>query len=115
MLYVHEEVNTHCTIHENSLYTTNTYTALHTSPSLSRFDSVQQELDKSSAQNKVLQREMERLQSEVMRCKNFQLKAVKDCEKFKEERDSVFNEYRLIMSERDQVRERYFYFTRFSG
>uniref|UniRef100_A0A8C7UIQ0 Discs, large homolog 5a (Drosophila) n=1 Tax=Oncorhynchus mykiss TaxID=8022 RepID=A0A8C7UIQ0_ONCMY len=75
----------------------------HCSTSMRRFDSVQQELDKSSAQNKVLQREMERLQSEVMRCKNFQLKAVKDCEKFKEERDSVFNEYRLIMSERDQV------------
>jgi hypothetical protein len=48
---------------------------------------------------------MERLQSEVTRCKNFQLKALKDCEKYKEERDSVFNEYRLIMSERDQVRE----------
>ncbi|XP_055758844.1 disks large homolog 5-like isoform X8 [Salvelinus fontinalis] len=75
----------------------------HCSTSMRRFDSVQQELDKSSAQNKVLQREMERLQSEVMRCKNFQLKAVKDCEKYKEERDSVFNEYRLIMSERDQV------------
>lgn len=46
---------------------------------------------------------MERLQSEMTRYKNFQLKAVKDAEKFKEERDSVFNEYRLIMSERDQV------------
>lgn len=46
---------------------------------------------------------MERLQSEVTRYKNFQLKAVKDAEKYKEERDSVFNEYRLIMSERDQV------------
>ena len=68
-----------------------------------RFDSVQQELNKSSAQNKELQREMERLQSEVTRYKNLQLKAVKDCEKYKEERDSVFNEYRLIMSERDQV------------
>lgn len=32
-----------------------------------------------------------------------QLKAAKDAEKYKEERDSVFNEYRLIMSERDQV------------
>ncbi|KAK6293801.1 hypothetical protein J4Q44_G00361270 [Coregonus suidteri] len=73
------------------------------STSMRRFDSVQQELDKSSTQNKELQREMERLQSEVTRCKNFQLKAVKDCEKYKEERDSVFNEYRLIMSERDQV------------
>uniref|UniRef100_A0A3Q3B6E5 Discs, large homolog 5a (Drosophila) n=1 Tax=Kryptolebias marmoratus TaxID=37003 RepID=A0A3Q3B6E5_KRYMA len=71
-------------------------------PSL-RFDSVQQELNKSSAQNKELQREMERLQSEVTRYKNLQLKAAKDCEKYKEERDSVFNEYRLIMSERDQV------------
>uniref|UniRef100_A0A665WUS8 Disks large homolog 5-like n=1 Tax=Echeneis naucrates TaxID=173247 RepID=A0A665WUS8_ECHNA len=68
-----------------------------------RFDSVQQELNKSSAQNKELQREMERLQSEVTRYKNLQLKASKDCEKYKEERDSVFNEYRLIMSERDQV------------
>lgn len=46
---------------------------------------------------------MERLQSEVTRYKNLQLKAAKDCEKYKEERDSVFNEYRLIMSERDQV------------
>uniref|UniRef100_A0A8C3A0G4 Discs, large homolog 5a (Drosophila) n=1 Tax=Cyclopterus lumpus TaxID=8103 RepID=A0A8C3A0G4_CYCLU len=73
------------------------------STSIRRFDSVQQELNKSSAQNKELQREMERLQSEVTRYKNLQLKATKDCEKFKEERDSVFNEYRLIMSERDQV------------
>lgn len=56
-----------------------------------------------SAQNKELQREMERLQSEVTRYKNLQLKAAKDCEKYKDERDSVFNEYRLIMSERDQV------------
>lgn len=68
-----------------------------------RFDSVQQELNKATAQNKELQREMERLQSEMTRYKNFQLKAVKDAEKYKEERDSVFNEYRLIMSERDQV------------
>ncbi|XP_056104082.1 disks large homolog 5a isoform X2 [Rhinichthys klamathensis goyatoka] len=73
------------------------------SSSMRRFDSVQQELNKASAQNKELQREMERLQSEVTRYKNFQLKAVKDGEKYKEERDSVFNEYRLIMSERDQV------------
>ncbi|XP_028278786.1 disks large homolog 5a isoform X2 [Parambassis ranga] len=75
----------------------------HYSTSMRRFDSVQQELNKSSAQNKELQREMERLQSEVTRYKNLQLKAAKDCEKYKEERDSVFNEYRLIMSERDQV------------
>lgn len=68
-----------------------------------RFDSVQQELNKFSSQNKELQREMERLQSEVTRYKNLQLKSAKDCEKYKEERDSVFNEYRLIMSERDQV------------
>lgn len=68
-----------------------------------RFDSVQQELNKSSAQNKELQREMERLQSEVTRYKNLQLKSAKECEKYKEERDSVFTEYRLIMSERDQV------------
>uniref|UniRef100_A0A3Q2YKW1 Discs, large homolog 5a (Drosophila) n=1 Tax=Hippocampus comes TaxID=109280 RepID=A0A3Q2YKW1_HIPCM len=73
------------------------------STSMRRFDSVQQELNKSSAQNKELQREMERLQSEVTRYKNLQLKSVKDCDKYKEERDSVFNEYRLIMSERDQV------------
>ncbi|XP_072533994.1 disks large homolog 5a isoform X3 [Salminus brasiliensis] len=73
------------------------------SASIRRFDSAQQELNKASAQNKELQREMERLQSEVTRYKNFQLKAVKDAEKYKEERDSVFNEYRLIMSERDQV------------
>uniref|UniRef100_A0A8C7ZLG7 Discs, large homolog 5a (Drosophila) n=1 Tax=Oryzias sinensis TaxID=183150 RepID=A0A8C7ZLG7_9TELE len=73
------------------------------STSMRRFDSVQQELNKLSAQNKELQREMERLQSEVTRYKNLQLKAAKDCEKYKDERDSVFNEYRLIMSERDQV------------
>ncbi|XP_034041643.1 disks large homolog 5a isoform X2 [Thalassophryne amazonica] len=73
------------------------------STSMRRFDSVQQELNKSSAQNKELQREMERLQSEVTRYKNLQLKSTKDCEKYKEERDSVFNEYHLIMSERDQV------------
>ncbi|XP_076142316.1 disks large homolog 5a isoform X2 [Alosa pseudoharengus] len=73
------------------------------STSMRRLDSMQQELNKASSQNKELQREMERLQSEVTRYKNFQLKAAKDVEKFKEERDSVFNEYRLIMSERDQV------------
>ncbi|TNM99926.1 hypothetical protein fugu_012959 [Takifugu bimaculatus] len=73
------------------------------STSMRRFDSVQQELNKFSSQNKELQREMERLQSEVTRYMNLQLKSAKDCEKYKEERDSVFNEYRLIMSERDQV------------
>ncbi|XP_053163468.1 disks large homolog 5 isoform X3 [Hemicordylus capensis] len=71
--------------------------------SLRRFETVQQELSKATAQNKELQREMERLQSEVTRFKTMQLKAVKDAEKYKEERDSVFSEYRLIMSERDQV------------
>ncbi|XP_037761656.1 disks large homolog 5 isoform X2 [Chelonia mydas] len=82
-------------------------TAIHVqqqySSSLRRFESIQQELSKATAQNKELQREMERLQSEVTRFKTMQLKAVKDAEKYKEERDSVFNEYRLIMSERDQV------------
>ncbi|KAJ7415773.1 hypothetical protein WISP_76277 [Willisornis vidua] len=73
------------------------------SSSLRRFESVQQELSSATAQNKELQREMERLQSEVTRFKTMQLKATKDAEKYKEERDSVFNEYRLIMSERDQV------------
>ncbi|NXT04450.1 DLG5 protein, partial [Prunella fulvescens] len=73
------------------------------SSSLRRFESVQQELSNATAQNKELQREMERLQSEVTRFKTMQLKAAKDAEKYKEERDSVFNEYRLIMSERDQV------------
>ncbi|KAM7102799.1 LOW QUALITY PROTEIN: disks large homolog 5 [Ciconia maguari] len=73
------------------------------STSLRRFESVQQELSNATAQNKELQREMERLQSEVTRFKTMQLKAAKDAEKYKEERDSVFNEYRLIMSERDQV------------
>lgn len=68
-----------------------------------RFDNTHQELSKATAQNKELQREMERLQSEATRLKTQQLKAVKDCEKYKEERDSVINEYRLIMSERDQV------------
>uniref|UniRef100_A0A674IKA1 Discs large MAGUK scaffold protein 5 n=1 Tax=Terrapene triunguis TaxID=2587831 RepID=A0A674IKA1_9SAUR len=82
-------------------------TAIHVqqqySSSLRRFESIQQELSKATVQNKELQREMERLQSEVTRFKTMQLKAVKDAEKYKEERDSVFNEYRLIMSERDQV------------
>uniref|UniRef100_A0A667Y913 Discs large MAGUK scaffold protein 5 n=1 Tax=Myripristis murdjan TaxID=586833 RepID=A0A667Y913_9TELE len=73
------------------------------SSSMRRFDTTQQELSKATAQNKELQREMERLQSEATRLKTQQLKAVKDCEKYKEERDSVFSEYRLIMSERDQV------------
>ncbi|KAM9426415.1 disks large homolog 5-like [Pholidichthys leucotaenia] len=73
------------------------------SSSARRFDTAQQELSKSRAQNKELQREMERLQSEVTRLKTQQLKAAKDCEKYKEERDSVISEYRLIMSERDQV------------
>lgn len=68
-----------------------------------RFDNTHQELSKVTAQNKELQREMERLQSEATRLKTQQLKAVKDCEKYKEERDSVISEYRLIMSERDQV------------
>ncbi|NXD19694.1 DLG5 protein, partial [Spelaeornis formosus] len=72
-------------------------------PLVFRFESVQQELSNATAQNKELQREMERLQSEVTRFKTMQLKAAKDAEKYKEERDSVFNEYRLIMSERDQV------------
>ncbi|XP_060625060.2 disks large homolog 5 isoform X3 [Anolis sagrei] len=73
------------------------------SSSLKRFESVQQELNKADSQNKELEREMERLQTEVTRFKTMQLKAVKDAEKYKEERDSVFSEYRLIMSERDQV------------
>nr|CBN81509.1 Disks large homolog 5 [Dicentrarchus labrax] len=73
------------------------------SSSIRRFDNTQQELSKAAAQNKELQREMERLQSEVTRLKTQQLKAAKDSEKYKEERDSVISEYRLIMSERDQV------------
>ncbi|XP_061087402.1 disks large homolog 5a isoform X2 [Conger conger] len=73
------------------------------SSSMRRFDSMQQELNKTASQNKELQREMERLQTDATRFKTLQLKAVKDSEKYKEERDSVFNEYRLIMSERDQV------------
>ncbi|XP_067286358.1 disks large homolog 5 isoform X2 [Pseudorasbora parva] len=71
--------------------------------SVRRFDSLQQELNKMSAQNEELQRETDRLQMENTRYKTLQLKAVKDGEKLKEERDSVLNEYRLIMSERDQV------------
>ncbi|KAM3591469.1 uncharacterized protein V6R79_002361 [Siganus canaliculatus] len=73
------------------------------SSSIRRFDNTQQELSKAAAQNKELQREMDRLQSEVTRLKTQQLKAAKDSEKYKEERDSVISEYRLIMSERDQV------------
>ncbi|KAM8836250.1 disks large homolog 5-like isoform 2-T2 [Spinachia spinachia] len=73
------------------------------SSSMRRFDSTQQELSKATAENKELQREMDRLQSEATRQKTQQLKAVKDGEKYREERDSVINEYRLIMSERDQV------------
>lgn len=73
------------------------------SGSMRRFEGVQHELNKLSAQNEDLQRETERLQMENTRCKTLQLKAVKDAEKLKEERDSVLSEYRLIMSERDQV------------
>ncbi|XP_061613195.1 disks large homolog 5-like isoform X2 [Phyllopteryx taeniolatus] len=71
------------------------------SSSVRRLD--QQELSKAAAQNVELQHEMERLQSEATRSKTQQLKAAKECEKYKEERDSVTGEYRLIMSERDQV------------
>uniref|UniRef100_A0A8C2GNA9 Discs large MAGUK scaffold protein 5 n=1 Tax=Cyprinus carpio TaxID=7962 RepID=A0A8C2GNA9_CYPCA len=67
------------------------------------FEGLQQELNKASARNEELQRETDRLQMENTRYKTLQLKAVKDAEKLKEERDSVLNEYRLIMSERDQV------------
>ncbi|XP_078284754.1 disks large homolog 5-like isoform X9 [Rhinoraja longicauda] len=70
---------------------------------LKRYDSIQHELSKATVQNKELQREMERLQTEVTRYKTLQLKAMKDAEKYKEERDTVLNEYRLVMSERDQV------------
>ncbi|XP_030629771.1 disks large homolog 5 isoform X2 [Chanos chanos] len=73
------------------------------STSMRRFDALQQELNKAAAQNKELQREVERLQTENTRYKTLQLKAAREAEKYKEERDSVFNEYRLIMSERDQV------------
>ncbi|XP_068439515.1 disks large homolog 5-like isoform X3 [Clinocottus analis] len=73
------------------------------SSSIRRFDNTQQELSKATAQNKELQREMDRLQSEATRQKTQQLKAMKDGDKYREERDSVINEYRLIMSERDQV------------
>ncbi|XP_068161140.1 disks large homolog 5-like [Antennarius striatus] len=73
------------------------------SSSVRRFDSTQQELSKAASHNKELQREMERLQSEVTRLKTQQLRAAKDGEKCREERDSVIHEYRLIMSERDQV------------
>uniref|UniRef100_A0A673H7P0 Disks large homolog 5-like n=1 Tax=Sinocyclocheilus rhinocerous TaxID=307959 RepID=A0A673H7P0_9TELE len=73
------------------------------SGSVRRFEGLQQELNKVSAQNEELQRETDRLQMENTRYKTLQLKAVKDGEKLKEERDSVLNEYRLIMSERDQV------------
>jgi len=68
-----------------------------------RFDNTHQDLSKATAQNQELQREMDRLQAEATRQKTQQLKAVKDSEKYREERDSVINEYRLIMSERDQV------------
>ncbi|XP_055085426.1 disks large homolog 5-like [Periophthalmus magnuspinnatus] len=68
-----------------------------------RFDSAHLELSKATAQNKELQREMERLQTETTRLKTQQLKALSECEKYKDERDSVMCEYRLIMSERDQV------------
>ncbi|XP_067828640.1 disks large homolog 5a isoform X4 [Heptranchias perlo] len=70
---------------------------------LKRYDSIQHELNKATVQNKELQREMDRLQTEVTRYKTLQLKAVKDADKYKEERDTVLNEYRLVMSERDQV------------
>ncbi|KAM9325383.1 disks large homolog 5 [Gastrophryne carolinensis] len=83
---------------DNAMHLQHQYTS-----SMRRYDSIQQELNKAALQNKELQREVERLQAEATRFKTMQLKAAKDAEKYKEERDSVFNEYRLIMSERDQV------------
>ncbi|XP_049320462.1 disks large homolog 5 isoform X1 [Astyanax mexicanus] len=68
-----------------------------------RMEVVQQDLGKLNAENSDLQREAERLQAEVTRYKSIQLRAVQDAERLREERDSVLNEYRLIMSERDQV------------
>uniref|UniRef100_A0AAR2K969 Discs, large homolog 5b (Drosophila), tandem duplicate 1 n=1 Tax=Pygocentrus nattereri TaxID=42514 RepID=A0AAR2K969_PYGNA len=63
----------------------------------------QQDFSKLSVENSDLQREVERLQAEVTRYKSVQLRAVQDADRLREERDSVLNEYRLIMSERDQV------------
>ncbi|KAL0964827.1 hypothetical protein UPYG_G00329540 [Umbra pygmaea] len=71
--------------------------------SMRKLDSNQAELSKAALQNTELQREIERLQVENTRLKTQQLQAVKDCEKHRDERDAVFKEYRLIMSERDQV------------
>ncbi|XP_036427808.1 LOW QUALITY PROTEIN: disks large homolog 5-like [Colossoma macropomum] len=68
-----------------------------------RLETVQQDFSKLSVENSDLQREVERLQAEVTRYKSVQLRAVQDAERLREERDSVLNEYRLIMSERDQV------------
>ena len=50
-----------------------------------------------------LQRELERVQSEATRSRTLQLKAGQEAEKLREERDAVLSEYRLVMSERDQV------------
>uniref|UniRef100_A0AAR2LFY8 Discs, large homolog 5b (Drosophila), tandem duplicate 1 n=1 Tax=Pygocentrus nattereri TaxID=42514 RepID=A0AAR2LFY8_PYGNA len=66
-------------------------------------ETVQQDFSKLSVENSDLQREVERLQAEVTRYKSVQLRAVQDADRLREERDSVLNEYRLIMSERDQV------------
>ncbi|XP_076855983.1 disks large homolog 5 isoform X2 [Brachyhypopomus gauderio] len=76
------------------------YPQLH---SAQRVEAVQQELGKACAQNVELQREVERLQSESTRYKSLQLRAVQEGQRVREERDSVLSEYRLVMSERDQV------------
>ena len=68
-----------------------------------RFEAIHHELNKATAQNKDLQWEMELLQSELTELRTTQAKTAKESEKYKEERDAVYSEYKLIMSERDQV------------
>lgn len=64
---------------------------------------MQQELSAAASRSAELQRELERVQSEATRSRTLQLKAGQDAEKLREERDAVLSEYRLVMSERDQV------------
>uniref|UniRef100_A0A4W5MSX0 Discs, large homolog 5a (Drosophila) n=1 Tax=Hucho hucho TaxID=62062 RepID=A0A4W5MSX0_9TELE len=124
-----EDTHTHTMLNPRYMVIhTHTYTLLHTSPSSSipRFDSVQQELNKSSGQNKELQREMERLQSEkqdsatldierankeieVLRkqyeAMSQELKeATQEAEVAKCRRDWAFQERDKIVAERESIR-----------
>lgn len=70
---------------------------------LRRFEVIYYELNKVMVQNKDLQWEMELLQLELIELRIMQVKIVKELEKYREEWDVVYSEYKFIMSECDQV------------